>query len=335
MRDASFFAMALLTVVWSLSGPFAPSAACGAEQIATPAATAIVPRASMSTVVRARELDAYARRAATLRRQAVAAGHLDYLDVEQAAYPAGVITDDVLAAKARWRAMVAARSGFTFLADYSLSNEITHVRPLVAVGDPALQSTLVAQYEATQHVIGIAPGASDFSVFHEAGHSLQRAALSARGTWQGRRAASHAPADRLEEALHAGRADDVSVQRLRYLASQDEFEVRLQDLNRFFATCVAGRPILSPSDSVRALAALGVPLETKEVSAVFAAAGQAVSGDEIDRLVAVAPITATESAQAFEDAHELCLLRRLILRVDPTYWPHVLAKIIFEAPGHL
>jgi hypothetical protein len=38
---------------------------------------------------------------------------------------------------------------------------------------------------------------------------------------------------------------------------------------------------------------------------------------------------------AFEDARELCLLRRLVLQIDPACWPPLLAKILFEAPGHL
>jgi hypothetical protein len=37
----------------------------------------------------------------------------------------------------------------------------------------------------------------------------------------------------------------------------------------------------------------------------------------------------------FEDARELLLIRTLAMRVDKVCWERMLAKIIFEAPGHL
>jgi hypothetical protein len=277
----------------------------------------------------------YAAGAKQLRRLALEQGRVDYAQVIAAAYPSGAITEELLAAKATWRAALPARGAFLLLADYRTMRAAATVEVLTAAPDPRLKSTLVAQYEAVRHWIGLAPVASDFCVFHEAGHALQREALRHRACDHGTRSASHSAVDRFDAILQAGRTDATSVARLRYLTSQDEFEVRLQDLNRFHARCVAGRPILSPLDSLRALAALGVAVSFTDASAAFAAGQETLSYADFAAIVSTTPPVPAASVQYFEDARELRLLRRLVMRMDPTWWPPLLAKILFEAPGHL
>lgn len=289
--------------------------------------TAVAPGAS-----RASTLQAYAARAASLRRKALQTGRLTYREVVEAAYAPGAIDESVLAAKARWRAAAAAPT-FEFVTDYADTADSAAVQPLIAMPDARLHSTLVAQYEATANVVGLSPAAADYAVFHEAGHSLQRALLlQGRGGAAARR--PHETGSLLERPLRAGIADATSVQRLNYLCAQDEFEVRLQDLNRFHALLVDGRPILDAHDSLRALVALGMPLDYEDARQAFAAAGRELPREQFARDTAIAPVPGTEIAVAFEDARELLMARQLALRVDEAFWHRMLAKIVFEAPGH-
>lgn len=310
----------------------------GSRAIAAPVPLALVPAPSAPLFASdglSETLAAYAHRAGQLRHLALAQGQVTYAEVVASAYPAGVITDELLAIKAAWRESLGSRGPFTLLADYHLANTAATVTMLNATADPVLRSTLVAQYESIQHRIGLASAASDFCIYHEAGHALQRAALRARGCGEAPWAASHATHDRFDALLQSGRADATSVARLRYLASQDEFEVRLQDLNRFFALCVEGRPILSARDSLRALAALGVPVSFDDAHAAFSTGGESLSESDHQAIMGSIPAVPASSVDLFEDAQELRLLRRLALRTDPDGWHWILAKIIFEAPGHM
>jgi hypothetical protein len=273
----------------------------------------------------------YAQRAAELRYIAVAEGFVNYAQVIASAYAPGAVNDETLAAKAQWRA--AAPAGFEFFSDYGLVTVSAAVQDLTPVSDAGLRSTLVAQYEATSHVIGLSAGAPDFTIFHESGHALQRAALSARGLPAGRR--TREPESLLDRVLRAVAADTTSARRLKYLCSQDEFEVRLQDLNRFHALLLAGRPIMTPADSIRALSALGMPLEYEEVREAFLIVDQDLPRKWFDEHVAALPAPAPAIDATFEDARELLRIRSLALRVDHSFWQRMLAKMIFEAPGHL
>jgi len=274
---------------------------------------------------------AYAARAAALRTQALQTGVITYHDVIRAAYAPGAIDTAVLRAKAQWRATVG--HGFTFITDYATFDEETAVEPLTAVADAALQSTLVAQYESVSHLIGLSPVATDFAIFHESGHALQRATLRAGGAAASERI--DAPAFPRSLDPHTNAADAMAVHRLRYLCSPVEWEVRLQDLNRFHALLVAGRPILEPLDTLRALSALGLPLTYEETRDAFTRGGLTLSREVFEQNLATFSIEPATIAVAFEDARELCLVRSLTSRTDPTRWPDLLAKTIFEAPGHL
>lgn len=275
-------------------------------------------------------LEGYARRAATLRQAALAAGSVSYLDVLEAAYGAGTISPEVLAAKDAWRRAHAAT--FDCVTDYSALLDEATVTALHAHPDPNLQSTLVAQYESLSHTIGIAPIAADFAIFHEAGHALQRAALRARGSAQSRR--SELPDFLVMHEARHREIDPTTLHRLEYLCSQVELEVRLQDLNRFHAF-LTGAPIMDAADAVRALAALGMPLTYEETRDAFALARSELTPEAFARATEVDRPQAGRIAVAFEDARELRLVRTLSRRIDPACWTGLLAKLLFEAPGHL
>ena len=293
-------------------------------------ATTDITRATRDITATTDALTAYAERAGQLRRQAIATGAVSYLDVLNAAYGPGAISREVFQAKAEWRGNRAA--GLVFATDYSGLLDRATVGLLTPVADPALRSTLVAQYESLAHRIGIAPLASDFAIFHEAGHALQRATLRTRGSADSRRSP-------FQDALHGrehSTLDTTALRRLEYLCSQVELEVRLQDLNRFHALITGGRPILEPRESVGAMMALGIPLAYEEVRDAFLVAGEALSVDEFAAIAArPAPLDAGRLAIAFEDARELRIIRRLAMRLDAACWTPLLAKILFEAPGHL
>lgn len=300
-------------------GPVPPTPTGGQQPPASPSVAQVTP------------LQVYAVRAAALRQRALDAGTVTYQEVVDAAYAPGVISRDLLASKANWRTSMSDR--FAFITDYATLHEGAAVQPLEAIADANLQSTLVALYESTSHQISIAPVATDFAIFHEAGHALQRATLRARGLAAGLRAdtnpITHAPLP------SASARDATAMYRLRYLCSQDEFEVRLQDLNRFHAVLLGGRPILNATESVRALRALGIPLTYEETRDAFAVGGLTLLPETFAQETATAVVAPATIAVAFEDARELSLIRRLSLRIDPDSWPRVLAKMIFEAPGHL
>lgn len=275
-------------------------------------------------------IQSYTGRAAELRTTALARGSVAYLDVIEAAYGPGVITIEVLEAKARWRAGIP--QAFTFVADYSAAVDGASVGQLAARADKHLDSTLVALYESITNQISISSAASDFALFHEAGHALQRVTLRAGGT-----AASRRPQSPEVLLASAGprSADPTTMRRLEYLCTQIEFEVRLQDLNRFHALIGQGLPIMSTRESIRALAALGLPMAYEECRDALALGGQTLTTEEFAALM-VAPAPETSGIGiAFEDARELKVLRRLTQRVAPDCWVALLAKIIFEAPGHL
>jgi hypothetical protein len=161
-------------------------------------------------------------------------------------------------------------------------------------------------------------------VFHEAGHALQSEA--------------HFPPPNVADvvtyrAFKSGRIDDASERCLRYLANQPEFEISLQDLNRFYAISIQHQPITSPEDSVVALMCLGMPLTYDEVRIAFAGTGQKMELENYRRLFRTP--AGLLGGYAFEDARRLLELRRLAVQADPTLWPPLLRKIIFESPGHL
>lgn len=276
-------------------------------------------------------MDRYRDQVITLSAHAESEGRLSYSEILQRVYPEGSLTEGVWEAKGLWREQWAHR--YLFVSDYDTVDVPVSVRKFNSSRNHKLGSTLVARYEARGHIVRISSSASHHTVLHEVGHSLQREALLetpfaktafVSASYQGGEAAT-------------GKRDEkkaMILRRLEYLSSQDELEVRLQDLNRFFAICVAGRPILDPIDALDALTVLGMPISKAERIEVLSgtdwesmAGSQRESGyDRVD----VKDVQAT-----FEDAAELLLLRRLMHGVDESLWTKCLQKIVFEAPGHL
>lgn len=282
----------------------------------------------------AADASAYLQRAGQVRDAAVRDGRVTYRQVLAAAYAPGVVTPELLRQKADYRARFAGE--FIFFADYSAVTEAAVVAEIDAIPNPAMGSSLIGRYDSHTNRIDLARTAGALAVYHEAGHLVQRKSLPVQ---HAHRADDHSLLLRespvFAQALTAAKMDERSQERLHYLSSQDEFEVRLQDLNRFFAARVAGHPISSPADSVRALAALGMPLDRAEIQTAFSNTGQALAAEDFDRLVAVARVPIEIVREEFDDAHELLILRNLAVRADRSLWQVVLRKIVFEAPGHL
>ena len=277
----------------------------------------------------------YAARIASLRDAALSTGAIDYRSVLEAAYGGAFDIDSVLAYKRQWREeRLPANHTLT---DYSTVAESAKVMATRPIRNRQLGSTMVGRYESRDHAIKIASVADDFAIVHEAGHALQRRALTDRSIHR----SESIRFTELERQLHTVAAEaglsEVATRRLRYLAAQDEFEVRLQDLNRFYALVIAPHPILTPYDALEALAGLGLAVEVDDVHAAFEGTDWELTREETRTLLAsdrFASRIASYDAY-FDDAYEFSMLQNLASRVDAKLWPRLLRKIVFEAPGHL
>lgn len=262
-------------------------------------------------------------------------GYAAYASAVAVLYPNGVIDEAVLDAKRRWRRETAKE--FAYAADYESLEVPVTVRTLAARDEPALGSTLVACYEANYHVVRISSQASDAAVLHEAGHALQRQALLQRTFAQ----SSFVSASYEPHAQGSGGKDFLAnsvrraERRLEYLSSQDEFEVRLQDLNRFYAVWSQGRPIMDPVETLKALLALGMPLRYEHVSEAIDGSDFLLGESDFSVIASETKTVSAAEREIFEDAAELLLLQELVFEIDRTLWPLCLRKILFESPGHL
>lgn len=289
--------------------------------------------ANVSESPRQERLATYTDKVATLRSEAIRNGSVCYTDVIQTVY-ADFDLQSILAAKSDWR--LARGSGSTFLTDYeslAASASVAEVKP---VRNPQLGSTMIGRYEPRVHAIKIADTASDFAIVHEAGHALQRRALSDRSIHRSKSVRFTELELNLRSYSKRPGIDPIDAKRLRYLASQDEFEVRLQDLNRFYAITGAGRPIMDPADAIDALARLGLDLEPEIVRWALQGIEQ-FDGERIEAILEHAhsePVSA-DISRYFDDAYELRMLQKLSQKIDGDLWRNLLRKIILEAPGHI
>lgn len=287
-----------------------------------------------SAPARLRAIADYRQKARKLSEDASRAGRLSYSEVLRASYPDGALSEEVLAAKSAWRDQWSDR--YLFVSDYESAGVPVAVRHFDSERNAELGSTLVGRYEARGHVVRVSDLATDHTVLHEVGHSLQRKALLETSlaktafisaSYQNREDSGISPPKREERS-------PMTYRRLEYLSSQDELEVRLQDLNRFYAVCISGQPIADPLEALAALLSLGMPVSPAEVREIFV-------GTEWEEpsagLVLQASVSEGSKAyrSAFEDAGELLLLRRLMREWDPSLWTRCLEKILFEAPGHI
>ncbi|BET67865.1 hypothetical protein ASA1KI_27830 [Opitutales bacterium ASA1] len=274
-------------------------------------------------------LTAYAERMELLRAGVEATGRVSYADVVAAAYAPGMLTAELSAMKLSARSVAEEGRGF---GDYERRNVQVSVDFLEFIPGRTPGSRFWGQYNYVLHRMQVDRTAHTNVIVHESGHILQRDALLERRA-QARKAGARPEArDRLGEAAKEGLITATRSERLRYLVREDEFEVRLQDLNRFFAVCVAGRPIATAQDALDALMALGIEPTEDELKEALALAGE--------RAVAVArgaeAPRAWEAAarELFDDAYELVEVFRWSRRAGKGLWPEQLARILREAPLH-
>ncbi|MDQ8185831.1 hypothetical protein [Pelagicoccus sp. SDUM812002] len=240
------------------------------------------------------------------------------------------MSEELWAAKQAWREEMSGL-GFVFRSDYGTwENRVSLESVEMAPGSRG-HGELLAEYEALSNRIRLSPAALGTTLLHEAGHSLQRKAIcgDARGSRPREWIVSKIPSEGL------GGTSTRLIEQYRYLSSQDEFEVRLQDLNRAFASLLGRGPILDELDTLRALAVIGVPLEREEVRKAFDSVGRDFRERTFDVFTSTSVSQVTEELEAFPDARDLVVLRRLALKIEASAWPRLLAKILFEAPGHL
>ncbi|MDQ8204016.1 hypothetical protein [Pelagicoccus sp. SDUM812003] len=313
-------AVASLLIFAASSGRSDPDAAAAASCRALQSDESISPFAG------------YRERIEALRKGASERGSIRYTEVLRSIYEDEM--DELLAQKLRWQTQHS--DAFLFYSDYRSIDEAVALSVFQSKRNPRLGSTLVGRYEANSNTIEIAHDASAFVVIHESGHTLQRQCLihdphDSRQT-HGASAESHQLTSLFQKTASSKR-DQL---RLRYLAAQEELEVRLQDLNRFYANCTDGRPIASPIEALQALDLLGLKLDQETVHAALQGTDWEQEPGEIETLLAAdSPYSKSQLKSAFEDACELLLLQKLVLRHQPEAWTLTLRKLLFEAPGHL
>lgn len=261
---------------------------------------------------------------------AMRSGSVCYRDAVVASYRREVLSEELWKAKQAWREEMSGL-GFVFRCDYGTWENRVALESVEMAPGSLGPGELLAEYEALSNRIRLSPAALGSTLLHEAGHSLQRRAIcgDARHSRPPQWIVSKIPTEGI------GGTSARLIEQYRYLSSQDEFEVRLQDLNRAFASLLGRGAILDELDTLRALAAIGVPLEREEIRKAFDSVGR-VCGERAFAVFTGTPVSqAIEELEAFPDARDLVILRRLALKIEAAAWPRLLAKVLFEAPGHL
>jgi hypothetical protein len=264
----------------------------------------------------------YLARASALRREVRQTGEVSYFQVVQAAYPPGRISPQVLARKSAYRKRTAA--SIPYLADYATMREVSTVQEAEKVSYPlAFRRKADGVFFAFENRITLARSARDSALYHEAGHALQK-----------RDFLGPIFEDFAESAEDERRIDGNEAEMLRYLSDLKELEISLQDLNRFHAHLVNGRPVMTPRDAIRALTAFGVIQTWDEAQAAYAIAGKKLTrADFLDAWRN--PYSHRFVRMLFPDAHRLVRLREVALKTDSPLWRSLLHYLIFAAPGHL
>ncbi|MGH8016746.1 MAG: hypothetical protein ACREIA_00380 [Opitutaceae bacterium] len=270
-------------------------------------------------------LDAYAKRLAELKRAAVESGRVSYAQVVAASYPAGVLTPDAIMRKRR----LYHEEEPVLFTDYSRIHVSVPFTEKAYIAGRAPGSRLWGQYNFGSDRMYVDQAAHASVIIHEAGHVLQRKELINRRR-NGESVLDDTDAERVEEAAKQGVISASRSARIRYLVRQDEMDVRLQDLNRFFANVVSDRPILSHQDALDALYALGAAPTVAEVRTACELAGiRDAEPHGIPRMIVDARIDTL-----FDDAAELRELCYWSKRAGGELWPDILARILKQAPHH-
>jgi len=257
---------------------------------------------------------------ATLWQHKLTGGKLSYRQVLELSYKSQEISQWI-SVKQAWRLQ---HPHIHFLSDLSA---IDRAIPVYWADTPEIDlfgQQISARYHPLEDKIHIWKQARHSTLLHESGHGLQRRALI-----------DEARPDGTPTSRQPAKLAQVNDAKLDYLLSLDEFEVRLQDLNRFHAIHHEGRPILNPKDTITALLALGMPLKYKELTSALSTTKWHLSKEEFHALqLNFAPLNRINRA-CFSEAVDLVLLRDESLRRNPETWPKVLNAIVLRAPGTL
>lgn len=277
----------------------------------------------------------YIARVGRLSNTAIETGSISYQQAIVCAYE-NSITQQILEIKSNWR-IEASKRGGQFVSDYENRNIAAQVCRAPVIRDKQTKSSIVARYQALDNQIHISNQAGSLAIIHEAGHTLQRESIDSPGK---RPIPNYFPELSSFQDISRNNLKQVAgvdakkFDRLSYLLNQEEFEVRLQDLNRFHFI-IYGHPITNLSQALQALLSLEIPMTYEEIENILQELDFHLSKAEFTRIKDVARSIRLEKQDAFEDAYELADIRRLALELFPPIWPKVLRKIILESPGHL
>lgn len=265
----------------------------------------------------------YRERLSALRSRATTSGRITYAEVILAAYGEGVIDRRVLALKSHYRRRLPAPH--RFVTDYRNLEKVSMVSEGRRVFDPLTKGQVEGMYDDHESRVILTRGGGDSTLPHEVAHGLQSGRTSAMDGFGDRRT---------YRAMKAGRLTDSEERVLRYITMSGEFEIALQDLNRFHALATGKGPIMDELGSIAALARFVPGLEIDEVSAAFALERRKIARNEIAQALRTIPV-GIPTTSLFRDARRFRWMRERALRVDRDYWIALLNRAIFEAPGHL
>lgn len=281
-------------------------------------------------------METYAENCVALGDKAIETQSISYEEVLTSVYGPNFDVESGLASVVEWQK--GNREDYTFFADYRKASVPAVLHMMLPKRNAKLGSTLIGKYNPKTDEISVATIANRFVIVHEAGHALQREALLQRRNWYAM-SSRFDPLAALRKRVTAGpKNNKLSAERLKYLSSQDELEVRLQDLNRLHAVAFEKGPITTPLEALRTLTYIGIPVTSQAAYVALEGTPWETCLAELDKTVTngVADSEATRSlAVYFEDAYELNRIYKTINRFEPELWGAVLKKIVFEAPGHL
>jgi hypothetical protein len=259
-----------------------------------------------------------------LARQSVETGLVSYRQVAETIY--GSETDRIIELKRQWRQ---SQPDAIWLSDYDLLSSVA-VRVRVEPRETLRRGQTAARYTLHTNTVTLPRETAGALLAHEAGHGLTRRSIR-----------SDAAKGFVDPSLDVGlgaprgslaRESSFDQQWLGYIATQAEFEIRLQALNRFHYL-ERGRVIDSPGEALHALAVLGVTLAPAEIEEI-------VSSREAPVVLRQARATQLGDPgrlfepELFRNAHDVRRALQMAAAWDPGIRRDLLRKIAREAPGH-
>lgn len=260
-----------------------------------------------------------------LARTSVETGCVSYRQIAEAVY--GDALDDVVATKQAWRA---SHPNAKWTSEYEwLLGVAVNVR--VAPPTHANSGEIAADYKLETNTATIPSASAGALLAHEVAHGLTRRSIRSDEQKQFVDA-------RLDLAVAPprgsfARESGFNLEWLSYVATQCEFEVRLQALNRYYFE-LENHVIDTPSTALRAIVALGVDLEPGEVVDACRGAGETLSRAEAQAVCTAPRFVWSSGPECFRNADDLRKALQMATAWNPDIRQTLLAKIALEAPGH-